>query len=571
MEDRGSHLEVHGSRFIDRLVAAVRKIQVASLKDDDTGVRRAQQVENFLYALFADWEGGGEYHVDNPRTLGIGGMTFYDLYIVRLDFCKTVRDQLGSITDSADLGTEVDKILKNITVNPFELSCPHWDTIAFEPDFSMVVEKGEVKLSELQLLYPEDEDLRQYVSSAAMQENASEYQKTVPYYHVETREYIYDIIGRTPEEAQALQVRPNPIGRPWYVFAAGKLHPEGSIVERYRPLLAPIYPVAEKLRNLGTLLSSAALQEGRTGYQLVENGKAGAASVYDWNAQPQNERPVLAFDLSSDALVNPPKGYHYENMPIPDRQILVQAYQEAKQELQDYGFPAPLSPDQALTGQASSGHLATREIEQANFSINPALSRLAAADKELCKMVGDIIKELKLQVSIPVFKKAQGTRVREVVTVSDKHFKDIDITLALNGSTASMDYAAKESDRQDLQLGLMSLQEYMTKWNEDPMQELTRIDQEKLSIPLKELAQQTVMQFIQQNAQAMVNNAAAELNIQIPAPTPQPVQTDGVIPPTGGPETPGGSRNMRPPSPMPGLGAPANPEIQSIAMEGQPV
>ena len=506
-------------------------------------------------------------------------MTYYGLYCLRLDFCKKIRDELASVSSEDKLAAALDAILKELKRNPFEVVAPHWATIAFEPDRSIVIEKGEVKISELQSLYPEDEDWRSYVTSASMHENNSIYDVTVPYYHVETRDYIYDLVGRGADDVKMLQSRPNPIGRPWYVFAAGRLSPETAPLERYRPLLAPVYPVAEQIRILSTLINSAALQEGRTGYQLVENGRSGAANAFDWAAQPQNERPVLAFDLTSDALVNPPAGFHYENMPVPDRQILVEALQNAKRDMQDYGFPAPLSPDQALTGQASSGHLATREIEQANFSINPALSRLAAADKELCKLVGDIITALDLKVSIPVFQKGNKTKdAREVVTVTKQHFEDIDIALMLNGSTASMDYADKEADMRDMQAGALSLFEYMTKWREDPIRTMTFVDQEKLAIPLKEMVQQGVLAFVQSTLSTRINNSAAQLGVAIPpAPPqemgapPQPTDMQGVIPQAGGPAEPGGIRAARPETPMPGMGAPANPEVQSTAMEGMPV
>ena len=587
LEDRRSDLEVHGGHYIDRFIAAKRRLQVSSLKDNPASIKRAQEGENFGYALFADWESGSDYHVDVPRTTGVGEMAFYGLLCIRLDFCKRIRNELGSYKDADKLSQALDKIMKGFTINPFEVICPHWGTFFFEPNFETVGEKGEATTAQLLKLYPDDDDLRKYLTSGTLYEQNSDYTEQVAVYHLETRGFIYDVVGRpmSPGGGYGLQTRPNVVGRPWYVFAPGRLMPETAPCERYRPLIAPIYPVVEKLRILGTLLNSGALSEGRAGLQLVSDGKQGAANIFSYFQMPAEERPVLELNLSDSAIQNPPAGYHYELMPIPPKDVIQNAYNNQMQLLDRYGFPQPLSPDQSLTGQASSGHLATREIEQANFAINPGLTNLANADKGCFILAGDIIRELDLHVTIPVFKQAQGSRVRELVTVGKEHFADIDIALDLDGATASMDFAMKESDRVDLEKGLMSRQAYMTKWNEDPLAEDTRISQEKMSIPIDDMAINAVLTFIEANAQPLVNNAAAKLGVNIPTPPPappsapppaQPTQAggppEGVIPQSGGPEKPGGVRRHRPPTgSFPGLGATTNPEVQSNAMEQMPV
>lgn len=551
LEDRRSDLEVHATRFIERFSAAKRKIAVASLSQKPKPTQMAQDTENFYMSMFADWESGSDYHVDSPRTLSIGGMVYYGPAVVRLDWCSRIRDELRSYTSADKLTAELDKLLKEFNGNPFELHWPHWGAFFHEPDFSIMGEKGQATVSSLLRNYGGDDDVRGHLTSGTQKEYESDWQETVDVVHLETRDFIYDLV----QGPKMLSCRPNVAGRPMYVFAAGHVNPETAPKERYRPLIAPIYPIVEKLRVLGTLLNSGALTEGRTGYQLVADGKQGA-NAFTWAAQPAGDRPVLAFDLTKSAVENPPPGYHYETMPVPPRDTIVSAYQEAKNELREYGFPAPLSPDQSLTASSSSGYQAHQVMDQAAMFIDPGLGRLADMDKGLCILVGEVVKGLDLKVSVPVFK--TGQRTRETVTVTADHFTDIDIALELSAKLASTEYGEKETDRRDLELGLMSRHTYMTKWYEDPLDELERIDNEKLGIAIDEMADQEVLRIIQANAGIIADQEAAQQGI--PAPQ-QPV------PAQGGPAEPGGIRAARPEGgSMPGLGATMTPDVQAEAM-----
>lgn len=555
-EDRRSDLEVHGTRFAERFAAAKRKIQVASLSPKPRPTERAQDTENFLKSLFADWESGSDYHVDSPRTLAIGGLVYYGPAVIRLDWCRRIRDELRNYTDPDKLASALDALLKSFNGNPFELVWPHYNSVAFEPDFSVVCEKGQATLGSLHQLYQEDERVRDFLSSNTQEEYSTEWLEAVEVYHLETRDYIYDVVQRGAD-AEQLQCRPNVAGRPMYAFASGHVNPETAPKERYRPLIAPIYPIVEKLRILGTLLNSGALQEGRTGWQLVEDGKQAAQNAFQWANMAAAERPVIAFDLSKQAIEHPPAGMHYELMPVPPKDVIIQAYQEAKRELQEYGFPAPLSPDQSITASSSSGYHASQEMDQAAMFIDPGLGRLADMDKGLCILVGEVIKGLDLKVSIPVFK--TGVRTREMVTVTKDNFEDIDIALTLDAKLSSTEHGLKESDRRDLELGLMSRHTYMTRWYEDPLDELDRIDNEKLGIAIDELADQQIMQIISQNAGIIAQDEAAQQGIPVPQ---QPVM------PQGGPAEPGGIRAARPEGgSMPGLGATLTPEVQAEAMQ----
>jgi hypothetical protein len=195
-------------------------------------------------------------------------------------------------------------------------------------------------------------------------------------------------------------------------------------------------------------------------------------------------------------------------------------------------------------------------MDQAAMFIDPGLGRLADMDKGLCILVGEVVKGLDLKVSVPVFK--TGQRTRETVTVTADHFTDIDIALELSAKLASTEYGEKETDRRDLELGLMSRHTYMTKWYEDPLDELERIDNEKLGIAIDEMADQEVLRIIQANAGIIADQEAAQQGI--PAPQ-QPV------PAQGGPAEPGGIRAARPEGgSMPGLGATMTPDVQAEAM-----
>ena len=130
----------------------------------------------------------------------------------------------------------------------------------------------------------------------------------VKYYHLEDSEYIYDVFEGGPA-GQMLQCYPNPLGRPWYTFSAGKEKPELAPVERYRPLIGPLYEIAYRLQIYGTLLASGALATGRPVYQEVKIGSRAASGIDDFMGMKNDERPTLKFDIMDDALITPPDPY----------------------------------------------------------------------------------------------------------------------------------------------------------------------------------------------------------------------------------------------------------------------
>lgn len=556
LEDRRSDLEVHDDRWLERLDAADLSIQVSSYSDDPKDVAQAQDIENFLRAYHAHDSKGP---ADRRRK---GQMVRYGMGPKRGCFTSEIIDKLKGVKDAEEMA----RILQEteFSVNIFRSEAPDIQAVAWEPNFSRVYEVGERKCSELIHAYDglEDEypESFEYLTSLeTAPETTSEYQRMVTYYHMEDGENIYDVFGPSPyakgNEGWMLQCYPNPLGRPWYTFAAGKEKPELALVERYRPLIGPLYEIAARLQIYGTLLASGALATGRPVYQEVKVGGRAAADINDFMAMPQADRPNLRFDIMDDALQHPREGYEYKPFPTPDLNWLLSAYQEAKREMAEYGFPAPLSPDQSLLGEASSGAQAAYGIEQAKFFVEPPLRNLANAYVQEFLNVLGLIRELKLKVAIRALPSGVGS-YRELVKLDGAKIKEVDIACSFDAKTATMEYAERESDARQLQLGLMSRKRYMSRRVDDPVEEEEQIKREQMEMELDKMALADAIQIINETRQDMMAQAALQAQLPLPAPV-QPTETDGLAPQSGGPEPGAMTRDERPPmGSFEGLGAP---------------
>ena len=566
LEDRRSDLEVHDDRWLERLDAADLNIQVSSYSDDPVDVKQAQDIENFLRAYHAHDSKGP---ADRRRK---GQMVRYGPSWKRICFTKEIIDKLAGAKDEA----EMSRILQEseFSVNIFRSECPDIQTVAQEPDGSVVIELGERKPSELLRAYPdlegEYEDTYGYLTSLeTAPEGSSQYQGMVTYYHLEDAEYIYDVCAPsayTKGDGQVLQCYPNPLKRPWYTFSPGKEKPELAPVERYRPLIGPLYEIAFKLQIYGTLLASGALRTGRPAYQLVKQGGRAANSLDDFMGMPTDQRPTLEFDVMDDEVQSPPEGFEYKVLPTPDYNWLLSAYQEAKREMAEYGFPAPLSPDQSLLGQSASGAQAAYGIEQAKFFVEPPLRNLAKAYVQEFLIVLGLIRELKLKVAIRALPTGVGS-VRELVKLDGATIKEVDIECSFDAKTATMEYAARQSDAFLMQIGAMPMEDFMANRWPDPIEKQKKIDRELMDKQMRDRALTdalTTIDKLRMEGIDLIAEAAAAAGItNLPDEaegTAQPPDTEGVVPMDGGPAPGALVREQRPPiMSVAGAGAPIAP------------
>ena len=450
--------------------------------------------------------------------------------------------------------------------NPFLVECPSLETVFFEPDLSVVCEAGQRSISQTLsiydgLSYSETAGFH-WITSDTIPEFDFSWDRMVTYYHLETAEFIYDLIERLPGETpHLLERRPNVAGRPWYTITPGHINNEPSPDKRFQPLIAAVYPTVQIMNVTRTLLQSGALNTGRPMYQEVAE-RGSASTLPEIMAQPMEQRPVILFDPSQKVLDRPRRGYRYDVVPAPSMEWVISAYQESKKDLQDWGFPISLSPQASTSGDAASGVQAMQEMEVAAHYLNPALTNVARSLSELLILLGDVIKGLELPVTIPMRRRAEGgdRRVRETVTVSPADFQEQDLEVRLESVPASAKIAIKEDERRDLQLGLMSKRTWMMRRYDDYLAEQKRIQIDKAYAFADEKALETVQQFIQAQSGAIAAQVAAEQNIPLPP---------GLIPQSGGPAPDEAERFACPPVPVQGAGTP-NPIPEQAGPLGTP-
>lgn len=544
-------------------------VQVTARKADEAQVKTAQAYENFLRALEFDFSSPRTAHNLAPYYRCLDSATIYGAGLLRVDFDSEIGEMLrGKLTDLDDLKKALAEIAKDgFTQNPFTVDCPDINACAWDPNFENVVEVGERALSKVLAAIEDEkerEDVRGFFVSEVRDEGefgtGKDYMAKV--YHLETKDHIYDVVAYptrgSTKEGFMLDCRPTLIGRPWYTILVGRgPNADAPPVERYRPLIGPLYPIVQKLYLLSTLLNSGALQTGRVAYQLVQEGRQQAAPDFlSYLSMPSGERPTLHFNLTDDAVHHPPAGYRYTEMPVPDQRWLIEAYQEAKRELAEYGFPAPLSPDQSLTAASSSGYQSAFQAEQASFFVEPALRNLAASTKERFLIISAILKELNIKATIPVHPMAQGmgSRFNVPVTIKPEEIKDVDITVEFDATTQTGQFAQDEMDMRKLQATVMSRQTYMQRHYEDPVSEEERIKLEQGEMEMDKLALADALAIVQETRGDLMEQAAAEAGVPLP---------QDLAPAPGGPAPGEEFRQERPPAgAVPGVGAPVVPPQQ---------
>lgn len=569
LEDRSPALRFHRTQYNNRLHGAEIKINVSSRSAEKADIERAQRVENFYYAIYHDLT---RPTGDNAERGTIDQMVSYGVGVPNLDFAPHVREDIFGknkhLRDVDDLRAVLPDI--GFTKNPFVLRAPALSTVYWPPDRSTFCEIGEQTVSQLRLVYEENEPVGKWLTSFTMPEGGSDYDTLATVYHLETAEYIYDVVEGGDQEDLMVEYRPNVAGRPWYTLMAGHENSEISVSEKYEPLIGPLYAVVQLLNITGTLIMSGALQTGRNVYQLVKDGSRGAENFLDYQQMPANQRPALHSLAADEAVVTPPPGYHYEPFPVPDQEQLIRAHQMNEDKLERWGFPASLSTDAPLQADATSGYHAARQMEAASDYLEPALRSRARSWRERFQLVADILQTLQVSVTIPVHLRAQGgsTKVQEMVKVKPDDFKEHNLDVTFLSVPATVKHSMRESDLRLVQgipeLGpLMSLATFFELHYENPVEEQKKIDLQRVRQPIRDMALAAALAEVQRSAGALTEQAAAEAEIPLPAIAPGP---------EGGPPEPGGIRNERPPegSAAPGLGAANVVAEQPIPAGGMP-
>ncbi len=577
LEDISTAIDVHINRYINRVLAADRHIDVSARSTEKSAVDAAQRAEDFDYSFLGEitrQRAGGIM----PWRRAVDDSVAYGIGFLALRMKPDVQEELG--TDFKDVDGLVAAASKafsgGFTENPFMVECPAMGTVFFDPDFTNVCEIGDRVLSSLLKSYAGKNQALEYSESGfefvseTIREYESSWDDTVKVYHLETEDFIYDVVehGEAEKHGFPLETRPNAIGRPWYTPIFGHVNNNPDVGKRYRPLIWPLYRLVQTLNITNTLIQSGALNVSRPMYQEVADGARGL-SFPELISNRSEQAPAIIFDPSTSVLEKPQEGYRWEIVPVPDMKWVLEANQNTRQEIERLGFPIDLGPESSTVGKGDSAARGSQRIEASADQLNPFLSNVAQALDDLLDLVGDAIRGLDVSVTLPVRRRAQGgsSRVRESVTIKPDDYKEQDREVRLESIPASTKFAMRESNTNALKDGLMSRTTWMRLEFDDYLQEMKQIQVDKAYAVAEEEALKTVISFIQANSGAIASQAAAEQGVSPPPlePPSAPPSAPPLAPPAGGPAEPGTQRRERPPEgATTGVGGPVAPVPQPV-------
>ncbi len=556
LEEHVSAIETHGQNYVNRMAAAKLGVQVSARSSKPGAMKSAQTTESFDFQF---WHNFSDLPTD-PFRRRLDQQTFYGIGILHPTFVPDVRQKLFRKTpkDVAEmlelLGTE------EFTENPFTLECPSLGSTYWEKDFSVVCEIGSQNIAHYyDEAYEGDEDHKQFVNwltSDTLAED-SEWSNKVQHYHLETAEWIYDVLehpGGESVNAHMLEARPNVAGRPWYTFTVGHLTSDDEPHDQYVPIIHAVYAICQKINILETLVNSGALQTGRNMWQLVDIG-SGVRDAIDilgdknWQMQPE-----ILIDPMTEQLQNPPDRKEWKVVPIPDQRQLIAALQEKKRELAEEGFPLGLSPGSPDQQGASSGYQAAIQVQQAITLLDPPLRNAAKAEKQLFELISDIIIGLKVPISLPVHISRDRSDVQQVTTLTPEDIKEVDRTVSYSSIPESAKITMDEANLRNVEAGTMSRETYMKLKYDDPLAEEKRIRQERLGVQVQQLADTDSIAIIQEVRGEVAQEVAAEEGLPLP-PDPQRPPEGSVVPGLGAPAEP-------PPQSQPGQAGPSEVGLQ---------
>lgn len=557
LEARTPGLNANRNRYRNRFSAAKINISVAAR---GTGIKErdaAQRAENAFFRFYFDFVRKRTAAVFAPDDRAEDFAVWAGVGVRNLEWADDVKEKLG--TKKLDNLAALKSMLGDgFQGNPFALHAPHPMQVFYEPDFSVVCEVGEKKIASLLTAFDQD-DFERFVfgdeTSDTVPLDEALWDEMWKFYHLETREFIYDVTkneGNNSQEPFLLDRRLNPAGRPRYTFQAGHLTSSNEPGKMFQPDIKDLYPLAQLKNMADTLLMTGMLNTGRPMFQEVADG-AKSDDFLGLSIRPGEVRKVISIDLSQNEMPEARPGHHWEAIQVPTPDQLVKAKAAIDEDFLRYGFPQELGPNSPL--DATSGFDRAKQQEVAADFLEPPLKNKAAAWHETFMLIADMLQETGMSVSFPTIDRAGGgsQKVQQSVTVKPSDFKEIDLEVTFSAVPATAQFAQDESDDRKLQLGLMSRQTWMAARYDDPVAEQEKIDQDKVGDFARQQAVKIAQQIIEQMGPQLAQQIAQEEGI--PEVVPQP----------GGPAPDEAIRKARPPEGAigGGLGGPPVPPPQS--------
>ncbi len=543
LEHRATFPAVHNDRYRNRLIGAKIVISVIPQKSGDSkSVKRAQAVENMAYFLYRELTrkrtnalfAVDSRTVDRACWAGVG--------FQRIDWRTDILDKLGD--------TALDEPIDG---NPFVLEGPETTAVFYDESFKTVAQVGEHQVSALLASY---EDLqftkdRGFFTSDAieMDQAQSLYDLTAKVFILETEEFVYEVVSYE-DESEELSTWPNFAGRPRYSIHAGHVTSAREPHRRFRPLIHPLYRLAQERNILKTLLNSGALQTGRPLYQEVPVGSQsdGIGSILQG---PGEDQKNITFSLEGGLLPQPREGHQWVPIAVPTSEWLRDALTLNQREEVDHGFPAVLSPSTPL--DATSGTDRSEQKEAGTDFLDPPLGERADGWAENFRLMFGMLREAKIDITFNEKMRATGGSDVVPQTVEHTFYEGIDIQVGFSSIPASVEFAEREMMKRDVELGVTALSTYAATLHDDPESEARKAFLDRIGREAEKSAMQDAIAMAQALRGEQATQLANEAGLPLPA---------------AGPPTSDG-RNQRPPTSFPGAGAPAAPVDQNSAAPSQ--
>ncbi len=534
LEHRATFPAVHNDRYRNRLIGAKIGIAVTPQKSGDPmSVKRAQAVENMAYFFYRE--------LTRKRTnalFAVDGRTVdYQCWegvgFQRVDW----RDDILDMLDDAPLNKPIDG-------NPFVLQAPEPRAVYYDENFRTVAVVGEYQVSALVASYEDlhfDKDKGFYFTSDAVEADQGQalWDITAKMYTLETEEFVYEVASYESKHEE-LSTYPNFAGRPRYSIHAGHVTSAREPHRRFRPLIHPLYRLAQERNLYRTLLGSGALQTGRPMFQEVPVGAQQDAPFI--LQDPGSEQKNIKFELEGGLLPPPRPGYQWVPMGVPESGWLEAALTRNEREEVDHGFPAVLSPSTPL--DATSGTDRSEQKEAGTDFLDPPLKERADGWTENFRLMFDQLREAKIAVTFN--EKMIATGGSDVVpqTVDPDFYEGINIEVAFSSVPASVEFAEREMMKRDVELQVTALSTYAATLHDDPESEMRKAAFDLVGQRMRQQAMDDAIAM----SQALRGERAVQMANEAGIPLPS---SDG--------------RNQRPPTSFPGAGAPAAPVDQNSA------
>jgi hypothetical protein len=364
------------------------------------------------------------------------------------------------------------------------------------------------------------------------------FDKTVKVYHVETEDWIYDLLeqpnprpGR--ENGLILNKYKNIFGRPAYAFDPGHVTGSDEPLYAYEPLIGGLFGIMEQWNQLGTLQQAAGVFSGVPMYYLARRKGATGEDPSDYLSLPSGEKKEFHFNWDSGEVEGLPEGYEPVPIKFETGIDLTRAKEDVRWEMQRYTFR------DIADVQATSGYDRARMIEVQGFDLQPPLDRQADCWHEIFLLIAEGIKNLDVPVTVRTIPQRGEEGAEREITIKAADFKDIDLEVTFSSVGAATRFALVESGERQVEAGHLSDTTFMSDYQgtDDVERERWLINRDRWNkIAAEELAKLWA-QFVAQVGAGML--AAA---------FPQPTTLEGGEATGGEPE--------RPPVAMPGVGSP---------------